>query len=77
MALDRNQFPILDIEWVLQYAELYVCSACGYCHQFINLRENCPEFPAVVPEEPIECLNCHTMIPPQMTLCEKCGWTYQ
>lgn len=77
MAIDRTQLPILDIEWVLQYADLFVCSACGCCHQFLTPQQKSPEFPAVVSEEPIECLNCHAMIPSQRTLCEKCGWTYQ
>lgn len=75
-VLDRMWLPIIDLDVVTQRIDLFVCATCGYCQHFLDPWKE-PEHERPVAEESIECLSCHTSIPPGQTRCDQCGWTYQ
>ena len=61
----------VNLDWLNESADVYVCSQCGHLHWFLT--------PKAAQDENYEiaCFSCGATIPPGQTTCEKCGWTYK
>ena len=69
--LTTRGMTFLELEWLNDAAENYICSRCGHLMWFYDLGNG-----ASRATEATECLACHATIPASETTCPECGWTY-
>jgi ribosomal protein S27E len=69
--LNTALMTLLDMDWLNESAQVYVCVACGRLHWFSESINSASDM-----SYPIECMACGKTIPAGETECESCGWTY-
>jgi hypothetical protein len=78
--LNTALLEFLDLAWLNQSVDLYVCTHCGLIHWFVEPQRELPtEAPRAEDDlsEATECLACHQPIPSGMAKCPSCGWSYR
>lgn len=79
----KDMQPITQLMWVLVIILVPVFGLMLYCiiGPERTTAPSLPAAPAPQPHarksEPIECMQCHSMIPADATICTKCGWSYK
>ncbi len=78
-ALARTDLdPVTKLMWVLVVILVPIAGVFFYCF----LAPDAPrralgrDDVRVLPDEPIKCVKCQTVIPGDATVCPKCGWSY-
>ena len=74
--LNTAGMTILNLDWLNQSAENYICSKCGRIEWFTGKADQILPLSASSTAEPADCLSCGAVIPSGQTSCPDCGWTY-
>jgi len=68
VMLNTGIMTLPELDWLDRQADVFVCSNCGRLEWFLD--------PTPLGDT-IECPECGEKLPPDVEVCQGCGWTYR